>query len=130
MRLAIVAALLAASLGIPYLSNGYTRENCSQYVSREARLAPETAQDIWQGKGLLLVHECDTLAGCEMAELQQGDIVAFHGAHVAIFEDGALHDSDPRHDGPGLMQYDEKDLWFHGSVRVLRISRTSAGEQR
>ena len=81
-----------------------------------------TAANIWRGRGqgLTIIHECDTLAGCEMAGLVEGDIVAFHGCHVAIYHDGAIHDSDPRHDGVGLMQYDGSDPWFAGPVRILR----------
>lgn len=122
-RLALFAAL-TVSLTIPYLRNGYDRQNCSQYVTSQAGLPSMTAADIWHASGgLLLVRECTSLAGCEMEGLTEGDIVAFHGAHVAIFRNGALYDSDPRHNGPGLMQYDARDLWFSGPVRILRVLR-------
>lgn len=119
MRLTILLLILAAF--VPH--NHYWDENCSQYVSHVIGIAPQTAADFYAGKNLMRVRECDTLAQCEIVGLADGDVVAFHGVHVAIYQDGVLRDSDPRHDGPGLLQYREGDNWFSGPIEILRVRK-------
>jgi hypothetical protein len=80
------------------------------------------AEEIWDGgKGQLdVVQAQDRFEDILTDSLQEGDIVAFHGAHVAVYYRGHFVDSDPRHNGPGVMQYVAGDSWFTGPVRILR----------
>jgi hypothetical protein len=122
MKLFLTA--FVAILGVGWLHGRptYIDEPCGAYVCLRARRTPMNAQEIWDGgKGKLKVVQAqerfeDLIPG----SLQEGDIVAFRGVHVAVFHQGRFVDSDPRHDGPGPMQYVEGDSWFLGPVRILR----------
>lgn len=122
--IAIGAALVLGVVFFVSRGNGYARENCSQYVCHAQHQPVRTAREIWDGKGMVNVGDYASLAQAEiMHPMTEGDIIAFHGAHVAWFHNGVYMDSDPRHDGPGVMQYDATDLWFAGPVRIRRFKQ-------
>lgn len=109
-------------------SNHYWQQNCSDYVCDSHGHARISAQEIWDGgfnwntkaNDLHVVQAQPRFEDILPGSIQEGDVLAFHGAHVAWFHNGQWMDSDPKHNGPGVMQYDSQDLWFAGPVRILR----------
>jgi hypothetical protein len=122
MKLAIAAFMALSAAGWLNGKPTYIDQPCSKYVCLHAHRPTMDAQQIWDGgNGSLQVVQAqarfeDVLPG----SLQEGDILAFHGEHVAVYQRGQFMDSDPRHNGPGAMQYLAGDPWFSGPVRVLR----------
>jgi len=99
--------------------DGYWRENCSEYAARIVGIGAESAGEMWNGRDLRLVGEFDSWEQARrMVPMSEGMLIAFHGAHVAVFHCGQVMDSDPRHNGVGPMQYDAGDSWFKGRVRI------------
>lgn len=95
---------------------GYLQMDCASYVASVNHHPRVGAKAFFEGKapGYALLTDHMILSAAE------GDVAAFHGVHVAVFTEGAWHDSDPQHDGPGLTKYDPKDPWFAGQVKIFR----------
>jgi hypothetical protein len=118
MKLLIIAITLASVLrpGPTYLD-----ETCSQFVCRRAHRPELKAQELWDGgDGRLQVVQAQAqFEDVIVTDLQEGDIIAFHGVHVAEYTHGDFMDSTPEH-GEARLQYRAGDKWYAGPVRVLR----------
>jgi hypothetical protein len=117
MKLLFIAITLASLWPGPR----YLDENCSQFVCRRANRPTLKAQELWDGgRGQLQVVQAQPqFADVIVEHLHEGDILAFHGVHVAVYTHGDFMDSTPER-GEGRMHYREKDSWYAGPVRVLR----------
>jgi hypothetical protein len=118
MKLLIIAITLAS---FQWPGPTYLDETCSQFVCHRAHRPELTAQQLWDGgNGQLQVVQAQAqLEDVIVEHLLEGDILAFHGAHVAVYTNGDFMDSTPEH-GEGRMQYRAGDRWYAGPVRVLR----------
>ena len=118
MKLMMITITLALFLrpGPTYLD-----ETCSQFVCRRANRPELKAQEIWDGgDGQLQVVQAQAqFEGVIVEHLQEGDVIAFHGVHVAVYTHHDFMDSTPEH-GEGRLQYRTGDKWYSGPVRVLR----------
>lgn len=117
-KLVIIAIGLAL---FPWPGPTYLDATCSQFVCRRAKRPEFTAQELWDGgKGQLRVVQAQLGFGDVIVEdLREGDVIAFHGVHVAVYTHGNFMDSTPEH-GQGRMHYQSRDQWYAGPVRVLR----------
>jgi hypothetical protein len=87
-----------------------------------------SARQFWKGcdGNLTLVTEAESLAKLDWSEVRPGDVLAVHGVHViAYLGDDQCIDSDPLHDGVGVVSVSEllarkNDPWITGSLRVER----------
>jgi hypothetical protein len=120
-KILLIVLLITGVIKAQASRNGaYWRESCSQYVSRISGIDTEMAMDMWQGRELVVVGEYDDLAqALRIQPMREGMVVAFNGSHVAVYHGGQLMDSDPKHGGVGLLQYEKRDSWFSGKVRIL-----------
>jgi hypothetical protein len=118
MKLLIIAITLAS---FQWPGPTYLDETCSQLVCRRAHRPELTAQELWDGgEGQLQVVQAQPqLEAVIVEDLLEGDVLAFHGVHVAVYTHGDFMDSTPER-GPGLMQCRSGDRWYAGPVRVLR----------
>jgi|ERR1700730_10338544 hypothetical protein len=118
MKLLIITITLAS-----FLRPGpiYIDETCSQFVCRRAKRPELTAQQLWDGgEGQLQVVQAQAqFEDVIVQDLLEGDVVAFHGVHVAMYTHGDFVDSTPEN-GEGRLQYRTGDRWYAGPVRVLR----------
>jgi hypothetical protein len=121
MKLAILAFVVLSGSWL-YSNTTYLDQPCGKYVCARAHRPTLSAQEIWDGaNGKLRVVQAQAQFEDLISDsLQEGDIVAFHGVHVGVYHHGQFMDSDPRHHGPGPMQYSASDAWFSGPVRILR----------
>jgi hypothetical protein len=114
--------IVAITMGL-FLKPGstYIDETCSQFVCRRANQPEFTAQEFWDGgEGRLQVVQAQPqFEDVIVKNLREGDVIAFHGVHVAVYTHGAFVDSTPEH-GVGRLQYRTGDPWYAGPVRVLR----------
>lgn len=94
----------------------YLELDCASYVAAINHHARIGAKVFFNGDA----PGYQQIASTMLATGQEGDVAAFHGVHVAVFHDGAWHDSDPAHNGVGLCRYNPSDPWFHGSVKIFR----------
>jgi hypothetical protein len=117
MKLLFIAITLASLWPGPR----YLDENCSQFVCRRANRPALKAQELWDGGlgQLQVVQAQPQFTDVIVEHLQEGDILAFHGVHVAVYTHGDFMDSTPER-GEGRMHYRAKDSWYAGPVRVLR----------
>jgi hypothetical protein len=124
IKTAILTALITMicfGILIRATENRYSKMNCAQYVSAMHHHSPQTARAIWNGEDQNIVGEYDSFPQAEISgQIREGDVIAFHGVHVAWYHNGAYLDSDPNHNGPGRMQYNGQDGWFEGPVRIVR----------
>ncbi len=100
----------------------YNKLNCSAYLCAARRHSPCSAAGIYAGcdGDLEVVAEVASLRETGSLALRPGDIIAFHGEHVAAYVGaGMFMDSAPEHDGVGMMK-PGADRWFDGPIRVLR----------
>jgi hypothetical protein len=118
MKLLIIGIVLAL---FPWPGPTYMQATCSQFVCRHDKRPEIKAQELWDGgQGQLQVVQVQARFEDLIVEhLREGDVIAFHGVHVAVYTHGDFMDSTPEH-GPGLMQYRPGDQWYAGPVRVLR----------
>jgi hypothetical protein len=118
MKLLIIAIVLAL-----FQRPGpiYIDETCSQFVCRRAHRPELKAQELWDGgDGQLQVVQAQAqFEDVIVQDLLEGDVIAFHGVHVAVYTHGDFMDSTPEK-GAGLLQYRTGDRWYAGPVRVLR----------
>lgn len=118
MKLLLIAIALAlfAKPGPRYID-----ENCSQFVCRRAHRMEFKAQELWDGANgqLSVVQAQAQFEDLIVEDLREGDVIAFHGVHVALYTHGGFMDSTPEH-GAGRLQYQAGDRWYTGPVRVLR----------
>lgn len=105
----------------------YWQLQCSSYITAAKRFNRHCgAAEFWQngcGGALAEVTEVDSLRHVDVAKLEPGDVIAFHGVHVAAYiGDGKFMDSDPVHGGVGYMTPNAipGDAWFNGQVKILR----------
>jgi hypothetical protein len=122
MKLVMVAFMLFSGGGWLFGKPTYLEQPCGKFACERAHRVPMSAQEIWDGGDdqLRVVQAQARYEDLLPGSLQEGDIVAFHGVHVAVYHAGQVIDSDPLHNGPGPMQYRADDPWFSGPVRVLR----------
>jgi hypothetical protein len=119
---ALLLAVLSISCLPTWYGTPYETLNCSQYVAKVNQSAPYTASELWAvPKGYKLIAEYSAFHLPESGT--EGDVLALHGAHVAVYHDGIWTDSDPVHGGVGRMQPRLYDPWFTGPVRLLRVLR-------
>jgi hypothetical protein len=118
MKLLIIGIALAL---FPWPHPTYLEATCGQFVCRRAHQPELLAQELWDGgNGRLQVVQVQARFEDVIVEhLVEGDVIAFHGVHVAVYTHGDFMDSTPEQ-GPGRMQYRTGDQWYAGPVRVLR----------
>jgi hypothetical protein len=115
---ALVCMLLAAFSTRP---TTYWDLNCAQYVCHVRHVPAATATQIYNGAaGFRTVAEYQSFAAIDKAALHDGDVLAFNGTHVAVVQGNVIMDSDPKHGGPGLLEYVAGDKWFAGPVKIMR----------
>ena len=122
MKLLIITLALASFLRP---SPKYLDETCSQFVCRRVKRPELTAQQLWDGgDGQLQVVQAQArFEDVIVEDLLEGDVIAFHGVHVAVYTHGDFMDSTPEN-GEGRVQYRAGDRWYAGRVRVLRWKNT------
>lgn len=105
----------------------YWTLQCSTYITTAHHFAHHCgAAGFWSNGcngALVEIEESKGFSSLNRTKLQPGDVIAFHGAHVAAYMgDGKFMDSDPNHNGVGDMTPNAipGDLWFKGEVKVLR----------
>jgi cell wall-associated NlpC family hydrolase len=108
-----------------YRGLSYWRLSCTSYITTAKNFHhPCNAKQFWSNGcdgALLTVSEAPRFQDLNRAVLQPGDVIAFHGVHVAAYlGDGEFMDSDPTHAGVGTMTPVAGDAWFTGAVKVLR----------
>jgi hypothetical protein len=137
--LRIAAVVLAAlSLTAPAAapeSNGYVMHleamrgtrymtaTCSGFLCQAKGHAPCSALQFWTGCSgdLAVVQQVASFAKLRMSTLQAGDVLDFNGSHVAVYVgNGGMMDSVPGRGVGTLSNPAANDLWYSGSVRVLR----------
>jgi hypothetical protein len=132
---ALGVAALALSLGTPTVSpsyldrleemrgTSYADANCSGYICQAKRHAPCSAQQFWNGCGgdLTVVQQVESLSKLDRNSLHAGDVLDFHGVHVAVYMGGGeIMDSVPERGVGTVSQPKSNDIWYAGNVRVLR----------
>lgn len=104
----------------------YWTLQCSAYITTAKRFHHCGAAGFWStgcGGALAVVDSADSFDRLNKTVLQPGDVIAFHGVHVAVYVGGGeFMDSDPVHNGVGDMTPNAipGDMWFVGKVKVLR----------
>lgn len=105
----------------------YWTLQCSTYITTAKHFGRHCgAAEFWKngcGGALATVAEVPSLAAVPVDSLQPGDVLAFHGVHVAAYVgNGHFMDSDPTHNGVGDMTPNaiKNDGWFTGKVKILR----------
>lgn len=104
----------------------YWTLQCSTYITTAKNFRHCGAADFWKtgcGGALTTVAVVPSVEEIPIAILQPGDVIAFHGVHVAAYVgDGKFMDSDPNHYGVGDMTPNaiKGDTWFVGKVKILR----------
>jgi len=118
MKLLMIGIALAL---FPWPNPSYLDAPCGKFVCRRAHRSALNAQELWDGgNGQLQVVQVQPKFEYLIVEhLREGDVIAFHGIHVAVYTHGDFMDSTPEY-GQGRMQYRRGDLWYAGPVRVLR----------
>ena len=121
-RTALETAALAVVLMLALSTRpaNYWDMNCAQYVCHTRHVPAATASQIYSGAASFrTVAEYQSFAAIDKAALHDGDVLAFNGTHVAVVVGNVIMDSDPKHGGPGLLQYVAGDSWFKGPVRIM-----------
>jgi hypothetical protein len=113
-----VSRLLAME-GTPYL-----RAPCSTFICQAKRHPRCSAAEMWLGCAgeLTIEQEAVSFASVNASELQPGDVVSFHGVHLAVYVGGGVWmDSIPER-GVGRLTTppNPMDLWYSGRVKILR----------
>lgn len=104
----------------------YWTLQCSSYITTAHHFRHCGAAEFWQNGcsgALETVAVVPSIDKIPVANLQPGDVIAFHGVHVAAYiGDGKFMDSDPVHGGVGDMMPGaiHNDTWFTGQVKILR----------
>jgi len=104
----------------------YWTLQCSTYITTAHHFRHCGAAEFWQNGcsgALETVAVVPNIKAIPVAVLHPGDVIAFHGVHVAAYiGDGKFMDSDPNHYGVGDMTPDaiRGDTWFNGQVKILR----------
>lgn len=105
----------------------YAELDCAQFINAAHQPNLDcTSQDMYKGcfGTMAVVADVPTVDEAERLNLQAGDVLDFHGVHVAVYVgDGQYMDSDPAHGGVGDMKVRNPDAWFQGPVRILRWKR-------
>jgi hypothetical protein len=104
---------------------GYWQLNCAQYICAAKRHRECPARSFWENGcdgDALVVQDVASFDDVDTGKLLPGDVVAFHGVHVAAFiGNRTWMDSDYRHGGVGIMRPNRrKGGWFYGEVKILR----------
>jgi hypothetical protein len=131
----LVAALVCMSAYYPmtylerllsYEGTDYFKLNCQTFIEAAHGTGLHcSAAKMWDGcyDQATVVAEFASLESINLAQLAPGDVLDFHGTHVAAYIGGTdFMDSDVCHGGVGHIDLRQKsnDFWFKGSVRVLR----------
>ena len=108
----------------------YETLNCSEYICVARHHPSCQAADFWSdgcNGDAVVIQEAPRFEAIDPDKLQPGDVIAFHGVHVAAYVvNGVWMDSDFRHDGVGLMHRNgRRGGWFFGPVKILRWKDTS-----
>jgi len=131
--LLILCVLNTSCTSVSYLSQlialrgmSYWEMQCSTYITEAKGFRHCGAGEFWNngcGGALATVAEAPSYQAIDYSVLRAGDVLAFHGVHVAAYVgDGRFFDSDPTHGGVGPMTPDaiHNDTWFSGKVKILR----------
>lgn len=107
--LLLAGMLLAHSVSQLSSPLTYKDMNCSRFACMVTGHRPATAAQLYQ-EALPIT-----------SPLRPGDIVCFHGVHVAVWTEAGLMDSIPSR-GPGrVTRMDPADRWYYGGpVKVIR----------
>lgn len=107
----------------------YSILTCSDYIDMAHSQTLEDqcgAAGIWVGTcpNQVRIGASRSLRELDLSTMRPGDIVAFHGAHVAAYMgNGVFLDSDWHHANKGVDYMDAAHgdpTWFNGPVRVVR----------
>lgn len=107
--------------GTPYLTL-----DCARYICAAKKHSHCGSRDIYSGcnGSMAVVAEVKTLAEVQqLPNLQPGDVVDFHGIHVAAYiGEGKFMDSNPDRNGVDNMPLNPNpfDPWYNGPIRVMR----------
>lgn len=108
MKTLTTVLLLACLAGGRIVGTSYAEMNCSQFACRYTGHRPATAAQLY--------------AEGSPGQPHIGDIVAFHGAHVAVLTPDGLMDSTPER-GVALAHPAPGDAWYFGPVRIVHSGR-------
>jgi len=101
----------------------YSTLNCSRYIETAKHAKHCGAAGMWTGcNGQATVIAEFATKNFDRSILRAGDVLDFHGVHVAAFVGDGFMDSDPSHSGVGVIHLRTKtaDPWFAGPVRIVR----------
>jgi len=110
----------------------YSELTCSDYIDRAKQTDTDPtvgrcgAFGIWAGtcSHQRRIAEFDSLQSVDKSILLPGDILAFHGDHVAVYAgEGTFLDSDWSHTNKGvdvMRPNGGNAAWFVGPVRIVR----------
>lgn len=103
----------------------YYKLTCSTYIETAKHAKHCGARGMWNGcNGQAdVIAEFKSKNEIDPSNLVAGDVLDFHGAHVAAFVGDGFMDSDPQHNGVARIDLRTKssnDPWFGGPVRVIR----------
>ena len=111
--------------------NGYAADakhgfNCSDFIANahgDDYIGPDEFYAGAEGR-LRILAEFSERSDIDERQLLPGDVIAFHGVHVAAYlGNGTWIDADTRRGNVGTFKLEDKpasDPWFAGKVRVLR----------
>jgi hypothetical protein len=137
-RFAVLAAAAVIVIAVPvsapsrngYLGRlesmrgtSYMKATCSGFICQAKGHAPCSALQFWTGCGgdLEVIQQVSSLAKVQLSTLQAGDVLDFNGSHVAVYVgNGQMMDSVPERGVGTLLNPAAADLWYSGSVRILR----------
>lgn len=136
MKMVVVALLVAVAANLSAQSKTsyvdrlialagtpYNELSCVRFIEQAHEEKGHcTAAEMFDGcrGAMVVVAEVPDMHTLPYKSLVPGDVVNFHGAHVAVYVGyGQFMDSDPLHNGVGQM-VPTKDGWFAGPVRILR----------
>jgi hypothetical protein len=107
--------------------------NCAGYISNAHGGQRLDSNQFYRGEGQThIVAEYRTPSDVRESDLLPGDVIAFHGFHVAAYlGNGRWVDSDARRGDISEFRLTEKskrDDWFSGPVRIVRWNDTETSD--
>jgi hypothetical protein len=102
----------------------YSALNCSQFICAAKAHSVCGAGGFWNGcnGAVEIVKEYSDISKVKLFDLQPGDVLDFHGAHVVAYVgNGIFMDSVPERGVSAVNPYGQSnDSWYSGKVRVTR----------
>ena len=103
----------------------YIQMDCQRFIEAPLHVKHCGANGMWSGcyNQAHVIAEFKSRQEALAYPLLPGDVLDFHGVHVAVYVGDKFMDSDAQHGGVGYVDLEHKnpnDLWFTGPVRIVR----------